>query len=296
MSDVRCYAIRRVNPFQGITQIVERESSRALTADGINWELQLAADRPSGWGSLNRNTTERSYVRYGVWSEQEGLARFPANPQLDAQALRSEGEALLEAVQSHRSRLPFPPGDDYERWLLDNLTREPIALLATASEDRFAVPMRGAQWQAALGQSREFESASLTDAGLTRQGQPRRHLDYLERTLNKRGRGAEWFRREESGSGVSLDGTQSWPGEDFPPLPWTEHWQGEEVGAFADYTALHAPRLLMLNLPLAMRDRLEALAKTQPAQVDRLYPLYPEVADAERMRQIRVMGRLFASG
>jgi hypothetical protein len=294
VSEVRCYAQRRINPFQGVTFIIEREISRALTGDGINWELQVAVEHPSGWGSLNRNVTERSYVRYAVWSGKEGQARFPAHPQVDRRMLEAEGEALLASVKQNAGNLPFGFRDRYERWLLDNSTRNPIALLACTADARFAVPMRSAKWQAALGQKRDFESAALSKAGIDRQKQLSSHLDFLENAINKRGWAADWIARDGEGGGTSMDGQQHWAAECFPYLPWTEDWQGQEQAAFADYNAWQAPGLLMLELPVDVRTRLEAMAEAQPVQTNRRYPLYPRIIDAERMKRIRIMARLQA--
>jgi hypothetical protein len=152
--------------------------------------------------------------------------------------------------------------------------------------------MRSARWQAALGQALDFESATLIQAGQDRQSQPRRHLDYLESLINKRGWSADWIERDTNGNGSSLDGISSWSHEQFPSLPWTESWQEPEADAFADYTVWHAPRLLMLALPRAVRNRLELLVESQPVMAGKLYPLYPDVMDVERMKRIRVMGRL----
>ena len=34
------YAVRRLNPFQGVIQIIKSDTARALSLDGINWEIQ----------------------------------------------------------------------------------------------------------------------------------------------------------------------------------------------------------------------------------------------------------------
>ena len=92
--DALCCAIRRLNPFLGVTQIVELGIGRALSTDAVNWEIQLAVERPAGWGSLNRNRSERQFYRYGVWSDDEGLAQFPVHPRLDPLALRESADIL----------------------------------------------------------------------------------------------------------------------------------------------------------------------------------------------------------
>jgi len=36
-----CYGVRRLNPFQGILQVVELGDARALSLDGVRWEIQV---------------------------------------------------------------------------------------------------------------------------------------------------------------------------------------------------------------------------------------------------------------
>ena len=40
---LRVYAIRRVNPFLGVMQIVEAEEGRALSCNGVVWEILVRA-------------------------------------------------------------------------------------------------------------------------------------------------------------------------------------------------------------------------------------------------------------
>jgi hypothetical protein len=54
----RRHAVRRLNPFRGIARVVEGADARATSTDGVNWELQILAERPAGWGSLNASRTE----------------------------------------------------------------------------------------------------------------------------------------------------------------------------------------------------------------------------------------------
>lgn len=74
---VRRLVLRRVNPFRGITHVVEIDQARAITTDGTNWELQIQVERATGWGSLKLGRTETLYCRYAVWAGDEGMARYP---------------------------------------------------------------------------------------------------------------------------------------------------------------------------------------------------------------------------
>ena len=48
---VRAYAIRRVNPFLGVLQVIETEGGRVVSANGVVWDIEVLAKRSSGgWG------------------------------------------------------------------------------------------------------------------------------------------------------------------------------------------------------------------------------------------------------
>ena len=79
MATPTCYSRRRLNPFRGVEQVIETAAGRAVSTDGFNWELQLYVARPPAWGSLN-TTPQHDLARFGVWSEAEGMARFPRFP------------------------------------------------------------------------------------------------------------------------------------------------------------------------------------------------------------------------
>lgn len=156
--DARCYALRRLNPFLGVTQIVELEIGRALSCDAVNWEIQLAVERPAGWGSLNQGRSERQFYRYGAWSEEDGLANFPVHPRLNPGALRESAENLVAAVRAHRDALPFALADRFELWLLDGRDEHPIALLAAVTKKQLTHMHRPTGWSAAAAGENTFES------------------------------------------------------------------------------------------------------------------------------------------
>ena len=66
---VSCYAIRRVNPFLGVLQVIETAGGRAVSSNGVVWNIEIRAERATGWGSLNQNKTQVAYYRYGLWSK-----------------------------------------------------------------------------------------------------------------------------------------------------------------------------------------------------------------------------------
>ena len=141
MSAPRRHALRRLDPFLGVTQVVEGAAGRALSVDGVNWEIQLRATLPAGWGVLNRGRGENVFFRFGVWSREEGLARFPPARNVDPNAAERDTAALLAQVEEALPALPFPLADTLECWLLD-ADRKPLALLASLPPD---APRRRAQ-------------------------------------------------------------------------------------------------------------------------------------------------------
>ena len=66
---VRGYAIRRVNPLLGVLQVIETAGGRAVSSNGVVWDIEIRAERATGWGSLNQNKTQVAYYRYGLWSK-----------------------------------------------------------------------------------------------------------------------------------------------------------------------------------------------------------------------------------
>ena len=49
---IQTLALRRLDPFRGVIQLVIAGSARAASSDGWNWEIQVYADRPGDlWAS-----------------------------------------------------------------------------------------------------------------------------------------------------------------------------------------------------------------------------------------------------
>jgi hypothetical protein len=278
----RCHAVRRLNPYAGVVQIVETDAGRALSTDGANWEIQLLADRPAGWGSLNRDRVRQQHFRYAAWSAEEGLARFPLPPALERRALETSAARLLDALRERRP--PFPLEDRFERWLLDAGSGEPVALLSSVARRELIPPRGSAEWHA-------------TSPGVAAQP-PFEAVESLVRTRAGRPAQARWFERGSDGGGICIDpggGTAdaALPASAFPELPLAERWtRPADYALVADYLAALAPLLLMLPMSAATRARLEAAAEARPALVERFHALYPAVIDAQRMNRLRVQARL----
>lgn len=83
MVAVRSYAKRRVNPFLGVMQIVEAEEGRALSCNGVLWEILVRASQPGTGDSLAPDNKKNKYYRFGIWSLAEGLMKRADSPAAD---------------------------------------------------------------------------------------------------------------------------------------------------------------------------------------------------------------------
>lgn len=282
MSAPRYLALRRLNPYLGVTQVVEAEAGRALSVDGVNWEIQVRAELPAGWGSLNRGRRESSYCRFAVWSAGEGVARFRTPPQLDRQVADRAAESLITAIRA--MPLPFALTDTVECWLLDTTHRKPLALLASRPPD-VPLPERvDRRWVAALNDGEPL---------------PREQLASLENRIGNSAQPVcQWFRRNASGAGMLLDArvavtTETCAATDFPEL--LVDLSGCDKPAAEAYLEWLAPRLLMLPLAPDTRARLETLAARRAGEMAQFCRLYPAVSDPALLNAVRVQAQLMAS-
>lgn len=277
----RYYATRRLNPFRGVTQIVEVDDAEAESFDGLTWHLR--ADDGFGW------------VRpVGIWVEGEGLragvgARFPA---------------LLEALTRHPT-LPFPLADSVEYWLLDRETSLPLALIDSVRPSRYASTGTAPQWLPFARRYTGFRSQALAQCESQVQGAVADHKETLASLVNAAARPharAQWFRRLPDGGGERLGDARQ---EDevhgrqldaaaFPELIVREAWNNQlEQSAISDYHAWVSPFLLCLQrLDNATRDWLEAQACDRPRWLSRVHRLLPKVIDPARLNATLVAARL----
>jgi hypothetical protein len=300
------YAIRRLNPFLGLIEVVRVEGARALSSDGVTWQIQVLTERPEHtWGSPNQHRSTRQYFRFGAWSRREGLMRVPVNPLLDIGAMLAATERLLPQLEAGVGALPFPLRDRFELWLLDREQR-PLALLGSTVEEHLVDEVQSEYWSASPPAGRPFESRTLSAQGVPAvdSRNRRRHAEDLERRVH---RGAaspavcQWFRRSDDGVGTGLAhrvpaslADRVLPAEELPPLLVRADWpDGVTAAVVQDYFDWCAPRLLTLpTLTETERDRLEHAARRQAELVDQQHRLYPAVVNRELVDAARVEARL----
>lgn len=287
--EVRRLVLRRVNPFRGITHVVEIDQARAITTDGTNWELQVQVERAAGWGSLNLGRTETLYCRYAVWADGEDMARYPMHVPGDRARLQRLAQDLVAALgatnATHCGESAAAAADCRECWLLDAATQQPLAMLATAQATEALPPRVAARWRATLDGADGLAGFGGDAAAV------------LERQVARRGGLTAWFERlpDSRGRRVGAGDTASaaiLPGRAFPELLLDESWPAADAGPVADYVRQLAPRLLMLPLAADTRQRLEQAAAAQPDAVAHFYRLYPAVNDRHLMNSLRVQARL----
>lgn len=109
VEEAHCYAIRRVNPFRGVMQIIESEEGRALSCNGIVWEILVRASHGSTVGNLDRDDDKRTYYRFGMWSLDDGLMKRSNSPVDDQDyfELASKCDVLINYIRAHHDELPF---------------------------------------------------------------------------------------------------------------------------------------------------------------------------------------------
>jgi hypothetical protein len=302
----RCFGLRRVNPFLGVVAVVKTDSARALSLDGVHWQIQILAHPPRGLWTGDGDSDKLQYFRFGAWSAAHGLQRVPLNPILDLDhMLRASGD-LCEQIAANLGKIPFPLAPELEQWLLDP-EGVPLALIATTVDTAVLHPSELAQasatdWSGGARGDRPFISLALTPPG-TANTNRLAHVEALERLVRQaagRRRSTQWFRGEgDTRIGLDLGAPPELAGRDlpdtaFPPLTLRTEWPDDrDARLAADYVAWLSPYLLTLtNLSDQTRRDLELDAMRHALVVDDLWRLYPRVLDSSLLARARVEAKL----
>ncbi|MCG7899324.1 MAG: hypothetical protein JAY99_16905 [Candidatus Thiodiazotropha lotti] len=292
------FSIRRLNPFNGLLQVFQLDTARALSANGQVWEIQVLSDSPQGlWA--NTPLGAQQYFTFGLWSETSGLKQVPVNPLFDIRTMIAASDRLIESLQPVLSQLPFPMADRYEQWLLDETDQQPLALLRSCrTENEMALTDSPAKWIAAEADDCSFISSYLNQRGLPDHDgdNPRVHASTLEAEVRHRAGSKSrtaWFYRNGENEMVPYHENQP-PDLEFPTLLLAESgYDAKNAPLIEDYIAWKAPQLLMLPyISGGCRERLEQLAVKQPEQIDRFWPLYPEIHNKDLLKRARVEARI----
>jgi hypothetical protein len=290
-----------------VTQVVETPLARALSRDGVSWQVQVLAERPEHtWGSLNRGTPFKQFFRFGMWDPTAGMSRVPVNPILDVGAMLAAANQLTDRLRSVVNDVPYPLIDRFERWLLD-AHDQPVALLGATTDPRFLGEITDTDWQATLPAGATFRSPHLEAQGVpVCVGRSRRHhAERLEWQVNGRAGKpprVQWFERRADGSRAAVDAVPGAVGAKtanatFPAIGLSLDWPDPDQLQLAwDYLAWNAPRFLTLpDMPDSLRHRLEEAAKRNAMLVEAQHRLYPRVLNPSWIDAARVEARLRAA-
>ena len=299
-TDVRCYAARLLNPFQGVAQIVETEQARAISVDGLNWRVQIRSEiYKTPWSALAIPAQTDRFFVYGVWSHQDGLARVPIHPSLYLEHVEQAVQDLLVQLAQVSRQVPFVLADTHELWLMDASGKQPVALIGSRLPTDEIPPDKQPNWYATANADTAFTSAafSVEQAKSTIKCQTQ---DFLHRIIKQRCRWpyqACWIERLPDGSGSILSnhaGKTQRRNEQlqtvlFPSCLLDEHWPDPQAQQLVtDYLNWQAALLLMLPLPAQRRRELEQQAQQRPLCVHTHYRLYPDVIDKVLLNKILV--------
>ncbi len=295
----RHYAVRRVNPFDGVLQVVETHNGRAYSPDGRIWQVQVLTQRPDHtWRSFSDVTPIEQFFNFGLWDAAGGLRKIPANPVMDIGGMQAAAGELTAQLARLDEHLPFELIDNYECWATD-CGGTPVALLATTENPAVMRDMRVGRWQATRPADHSFESPSLLERGIPVQGDhgPRQHAERLESQVRQLGQHKAWFRRGPNGDGERINspaGPQTEDAAMFPVLGLKTDWKSDiECDLVRDYLAWQAPRLLMLqNIDDDERCWLERQACRQAVELAAGYRLIPQIIDHDAIEAARVEARL----
>ncbi|MCG6939344.1 MAG: hypothetical protein LJE83_14380 [Gammaproteobacteria bacterium] len=285
IAEVRAYAVRRVNPFLGVLQVIETPGGRAISSNGVVWEIELRTERSGMWGSLNQDAKQAVYYRFGLWSADDGLVNRPLAPHLDREQLTSQYEFLIQSIQQRLQYIPFKLIDNRELWLFDKEKRQPLALLASLKPGDNPPSPEPKYWKSCLGANGVASQYRFPAS---------RDLENLIESTASTNIYKYWVNREEDGSGLLERDGECLKVSKFPSFLLSENWPHEDqVSLVKNYIAWIAPSLLSLqHLSIDERSRLEGQLNVQAVSVEHHWHLYPETVDEKILTAARVQCRL----
>ncbi|MBD3671424.1 MAG: hypothetical protein HUJ29_11700 [Gammaproteobacteria bacterium] len=292
---VLCRARRLLNPFRGFLHTIVEANLDAATLDGVNWGLYLTDESIYRFMDLNSVAPFQSAeIKYGEWSESQGLKRAPLLPGMHTNNVELMGNQLLKLVEQESRHLPFELVDCYERWLLDDQTGEPLALLESAFGEQEITYNSNTRWKMGDRALRE----------LKQQGEDARRLESAINSRGSLGNNA-WFHRQSDTYGVRISRTGESSNHDngtvtieLPLHGFSLHWDEPEIYRIAvQYLSWLSPWLLVMRQD--QDKELERLVEDAVQYPQRLYSMRRFLgADIRERRDIKaalVSARLNAS-
>lgn len=280
MNQVHCFSQRLLSPFHGAMQVIAIEHGEAETTDGVNWVLYVSHEDIV-------SHTGMSEIRYGSWSQHDGLKLSMVRGTETNNVIDSVGEQLEKALIEHAAKIPFPLNDSFECWLMTN-DGQPLALLDSVDSEEKKQVFESSSWHPGATAYTEFHS-EYGDAG---------HLKRLINERTDRRSHTLWVRRNKSDYGFSGDAiTESGeviPATEMPRRLLLEYWENENEAALVqDYLAWQAPWLLQLDhYDDETRRTIESQAWKQPVLCAKQFNLFAKVLDETQLKVVRVQARL----
>ncbi len=293
MSDLRQYSERMLNPFSGTAQIVELNNTRAISTDGITWQLLVLNEiLQKPWRELRVQGYSDDYLKFGSWSDSAGLKKIPVHPTLYQENVEKQIQLLIERLQNQIVALPFVARDIYECWLLDPELK-PVVLVKSAIEHKNLLLPKKPHWYPFDLNGNSFKSKSCAP---TQSAQQMLSTIVLERLGTHPA--CAWIKRDEQRHGhvitchpkKMIKNQAIIDNELFPERLISTEWNNKIVnGLVHDFISWQAPVLLTLD-PLSNETRrtLEIFAQQRPTVVASYHRLYPKVIDSELLNKILV--------
>ena len=290
-----CYAQRLFNPFRGIMNIIAYGGAEAVSLDGIEWDIyvrdtELVADLQNNRRILSTD------VRYGHWSKHKGLVRGSIYPSDDFKRMEAQGHVVFEYLRHHHQDVPFPLQDRYELWLLD-IMRQPLAILNSVvnpADIELDCPIK---WRAGVRCCEDFCSPHFD--GLNKKQY--KAGEYISHYINECAQPepcAQWFHRQQDGSGISLQGidlhaqyrSRRLDDKAFPKYFINDlSHDAQHSQLLDDYLSWQAPYFLLLqDLSDHRRGIIEKQACQRALLIDELCHLYPQLIDEKLINAARV--------
>jgi hypothetical protein len=296
-ASIQKQAVRLLNPFRGVMNIIEYEGAEAVTIDGINWDIYVRDI------SLTRDLDESrdiliTEIRFGHWSPGTGLRRGPIYPSDDFELMEQQGNRVYQYLLDHHLEIPFALSDHYELWLLDQ-DDQPLALLGSSYDPErlhYDQPLSWTSGNACRVHFTERGSAKAAGGISTAQCLE----DYVRCFAGERPR-AQWFRRDtrhaQGLSGINLP--QALEQRQLGNGCFPEYFVRDASDSldhavdFPLYLKFLSPYLLTLpDLTQEQRRFYEKAARRHALSVDRLYRLYPEICERKHIDAARIEARL----
>lgn len=282
--------------------IIEYKGAEAVSMDGIHWGIYVT-NRELIKDIRTQGRVQTSDIRYGNWSQQQGLKRGAIYPSDDFKRMEEQGARVYEHLLSHHRQLPFPFLDNYELWLLDKHAN-PLALIDSSLRESDMDSQPLLDWRSGQACCKEFKSKAYElikqHSGYTLSaGQYLTH--YINSLCGKQPQ-AQWFKRTMDGHGIGLKGNNipgALTGRElneslFHPFMINDTLHNNlHINLINEFIQWQSPWLLLLDtLSESQRMIFEEKSRQRALIVDQLHSLYPEIINEDFITTARVEATL----